>query len=191
MASYRQLIQANIALQQGGIIAYPTEAVYGYGCDPSNEDAVLSLLTLKNRPWQKGLILIAANLDQIAPLLAPLSQQQQQQLEASWPGPVTWLIPDEKQLVPRWVKGDHPSVAVRVTAHPTARRLCERWGGPIVSTSANRSGEAPCFTELVLRLRLSSLQAWQRPDVIVGGATLGFSKPSEIRDLISGELIRS
>lgn len=191
MASYQQMIQAQIALQQGGVIAYPTEAVYGYGCDPFNDSAVERLLAIKQRPWHKGLILIAADIAQLDFLLEPLTAQQIDTLSASWPGPYTWLIPDALQRVPRLVKGQHGSVAVRVSSHPTARALCELWGGPIVSTSANRSGEAPSYTELSLRARLQRLAVWYQPDAIVGGPTLGLDKPSEIRDLVSGDLIRS
>lgn len=190
MASFRQLIQAQITLAQGGVIAYPTEAVYGYGCDPFNQAAVERLLAIKARPWQKGLILIAANIDQLAPLLAPLTQEQQQLVASTWPGPVTWLIPDPQDLVPRVVKGEHGSVAVRVCGHPVARQLCESWGAPIVSTSANRSGEAPCYTELSMRQRLQKLPDWYQPDAFVGGATLGLDKPSVIRDLTTGDVIR-
>lgn len=143
MASFRQMTQAQITMAQGGVIAYPTEAVYGYGCDPFNEEAVERLLAIKERPWHKGLILIAADMDQLEPLLAPLTPEQLARLEDTWPGPNTWLIPDPEDLVPKIVKGVHGSVAVRVCGHPVARRLCEQWGGPIVSTSANRSGEPP------------------------------------------------
>ena len=191
MASYRQMIQAQLTLAEGGVIAYPTEAVYGYGCDPFNESAVVRLLDIKARPWQKGLILIAANMAQLAPLLAPLTVHQQQQLRDSWPGPVTWLIPDPGHWVPQWVKGEHDAVAVRVCGHPLARRLCEQWGGPIVSTSANRSGETPCYSELPLRLRLQRLPLCCQPDVIVGGATLGLQNPSVICDLSTGKIIRA
>ncbi|MDX1695183.1 MAG: Sua5/YciO/YrdC/YwlC family protein [Ketobacteraceae bacterium] len=191
MATFRQMIQAQITLSQGGVITYPTEAVYGYGCDPFSQDAVARLLAIKDRPWQKGLILIAANQEQLAPLLSDLTPEQQQQLDDTWPGPVTWLVPDPQDLVPRIVKGEHGSVAVRVCGHPLARRLCEQWGGPIVSTSANRSGEAPCYTELSLRQRLQHLPLWYQPDAIVGGPTLGLDKPSVIRDLITGDIIRA
>lgn len=195
MASYRQLTQAQLILQQGGVIAYPTEAVYGYGCDPDNPDAVERLLAIKHRPWQKGLILIAAGIDQIEPLFGPLNQDQQQLLLSSWSAasktPTTWLIPDPENLVPHWIRGRFDSVAIRISHHPVVKRLCNRWGGPLVSTSANMSGQPPVSNELGLRRRVQALPLWQQPDAIVSGETLGFSKPSEIRDLLTGEVIRS
>lgn len=191
MASYQQYAQAQHVLQCGGVIAYPTEAVYGYGCDPFNPDAVAHLLSIKQRPWQKGLILIASSTQQISPLLDPLSGEQRDMIESSWPGPVTWLLPDPLQWVPSGIKGQFSSVAVRVTDHPIAKSLCDRWGGPLVSTSANRSGEAPCYGELPFRLRLQKRDASEQPDYIVGGPTSGRTKPSEIRDLLSGDLVRA
>ena len=191
MASYGQYAQAHHVLQCGGVIAYPTEAVYGYGCDPFNAEAVEQLLAIKQRPWQKGLILIAANVQQIAPLLDALSEEQRHKVESSWPGPVTWLLPDPHHWVPSQIKGQFASVAVRVTNHPIAKKLCENWGGPLVSTSANRSGEEPCYGELPFRLRLQRRDASEQPDFIVGGPTSGRKKPSEIRDLLSGDVIRN
>ncbi|MCG8669891.1 MAG: Sua5/YciO/YrdC/YwlC family protein [Pseudomonadales bacterium] len=178
-------------MSTGGVIAYPTEAVYGYGCDPFDQQAVLRLLSIKKRPWQKGLILLAANVTQIEPLLSPLTDSQRKQVLSAWPGPVTWLLPDPHHWVPNWIKGQFSSVAVRVTDHPIAKQLCEDWGGPIVSTSANRSGEPPCYQELPLRLRLQKTPVVQRPDFIVGGPTSGLSKPSEIRDLKTGNIVRA
>ncbi|MCG8312818.1 MAG: Sua5/YciO/YrdC/YwlC family protein [Pseudomonadales bacterium] len=194
MASFRQLIQAQLAMQQGGIIAYPTEAVYGYGCDPYNPDAVERLLKIKQRPWQKGLILIAASVEQIEPLLGRLNEQQLGLLLSSWGvasnTPTTWLLPDPGNQVPRWIRGTFDSVAVRVSHHPIVKQLCERWGGPLVSTSANISGQPPVSNEWVLRRRLQAQGLRQQPDVIVSGKTSGFAKPSEIRDLLTEKVIR-
>lgn len=176
-------------LARGEVIAYPTESVYGYGCDPFNRTAVQRLLALKQRPEHKGLILVAANVDQIAPLLARLHQSQRDQLDVTWPGPVTWLIPDPDQVIPSWVKGDFDSVAVRVSAHPTVKALCEAWGGPLISTSANRSGQSPAKAPwpLLRARRLTGIGA----DYILPGQTQARAKPSEIRDLASGRIIRA
>jgi len=128
-------------IHAGEIIAYPTEAVYGLGCDPLNEEAVLKLLKLKNRSIDKGLILIASSLTQLEPYLQ-LTDTIVSRVQATWPGPVTWIIPAQP-WVPRWLTGKHGSLAVRVTAHPIARRLCEINELPIVSTSANTSSRPP------------------------------------------------
>src|SRR5688572_24130365 len=91
-------------LRQGGIVAYPTEGVWGLGCDPFNGAAVHKLLAIKQRPIEKGLILIAGSTTQIARLLNPLSSTQRKLLDESWPGPTTWLLPDAEQLIPSWIK---------------------------------------------------------------------------------------
>lgn len=186
MLSLRHRLGAVHALAKGGIIAYPTEAVWGLGCDPFNRAAVEKLLALKHRPRHKGLILVAADLHQIAPLLAGLKGSQRQQLQETWPGPVTWLMPDPMHWMPEWVKGDFETIAVRVSAHPVVKELCRAWGGPIVSTSANRSGEPALRSEWALR-RHPLLQV----DYLIPGTTQNRQKPSEIRDLNTGRVIRA
>ncbi|MVF14288.1 tRNA threonylcarbamoyladenosine biosynthesis protein RimN [Ketobacter sp. MCCC 1A13808] len=189
MLALRHRLGAVNALAQGEVIAYPTESVFGYGCDPFNPIAVQRLLTLKQRPVEKGLILVAANCQQIEPLLRSLSADQRHRLDADWPGPVTWLIPDPEQLIPAWIKGSFSSVAVRVSAHPLVQSLCQAWGGPIVSSSANQSGRPPAKSEYsLLRARR---QTGIGADYIVPGATQRRSKPSEIKDLQSGRIIRA
>ena len=126
------LIRAVRALRDGAVIAYPTEGVWGLGCDPFNRDAVEFLLALKRRPSEKGLILIAAESDMFAPLLDPLPASLRHQLDASWPGPNTWIVPDPDHLSPPWIRGRHNSLAVRVTAHPQAARLSRAFGGPLI-----------------------------------------------------------
>jgi len=186
MLSLRQRLRAVHALAQGGVIAYPTEAVWGLGCDPFNPAAVDRLLALKKRPRHKGLILVAADLHQISPLLEGVTSTQREQLNETWPGPVTWLMPDPLHWVPQWVKGDFETIAVRVSAHPVVRDLCLAWGGPIVSTSANRAGEPALRSEWAVR-RHPLLAV----DHVVPGTTQKRAKPSEIRDLQSGRVIRA
>ena len=128
-------------LNAGKVIAYPTEAVYGLGCDPLNKNAVLNLLNLKKRPVEKGLILIASSLSQLEPYLQ-LNSTIISKITSTWPGPVTWIIPSQP-WVPTWLTGKHNSLAVRVSAHPTVKLLCEQYGRPIVSTSANISTKPP------------------------------------------------
>lgn len=177
--------QACHALQTGGVIAYPTEAVYGLGCDPMNADSVHRLLAMKQRPVDKGLILVAANLQQLTPYLQPLSDEQIKQLQNSWPGPTTWIIPS-RLAVPVWIRGSHTSLAVRVSAHPVVQALCEAYGGPIISTSANRSGRPPAHS--VLELRRGFIV---QPDYVLNAPLGGADKPTEIRDLVSGKVVRS
>ncbi|MTI14191.1 threonylcarbamoyl-AMP synthase [Sansalvadorimonas verongulae] len=173
-------------IRGGGVIAYPTEAVWGLGCDPWNQKAVERILEIKRRPVEKGLILAASDQEQIAPLLEGLSQKQKKLLDDSWPGPVTWLIPDPNQWVPDWVRGQHNSVAVRVSAHPVVRELCESWGKPLVSTSANRAGEDALVEQVDVVAQLGD-----ELDCIIEGKTGDSTAPSRICDLVTGHILRS
>ncbi len=172
-------------LRAGGVVAYPTEAVYGLGCDPFNRQAALRLLAIKGRAIDKGLILIAASHDQLTPLLLPQSAETMAPVLASWPGPTTWLLPADPR-VPIWLSGGSGCVAVRVTAHSLAASLCERFRGPLVSTSANLSGRPPARTPLRARRALGN-----RVDYFLIGPTGGAARPTEIRDARDGRLLRS
>lgn len=182
----RQILQqACETLVAGGLIAYPTEAVWGLGCDPQNYSAVKRILALKGRSQDKGLILVAAGVIQLGKLLDGLNAQQRARIEASWPGPTTWLIPDPANLFPHWIKGKHPSVAIRVSAHPVVHALCEQFEKPIVSTSANAAGK----TAIRGRSELEA-QFGGSIDYVVSGNLGAAKQPSEIRDVLSGSLIR-
>ncbi len=179
-----QLRQAARCLNAGGVIAYPTEGVWGIGCDPLNGEAVTRVLKLKGRAAAKGLILIAAALEQLLPYLAPLAAGERARLEATWPGPVTWLIPAAPDTPP-WLSGEHATLAVRVTAHPPAAALCRAFGGALVSTSANPSGLPPAQSALAVRRYFGDAV-----DFILEGPLGGRKRPSEIRDFASGAVIR-
>ncbi|MGB3611799.1 MAG: Sua5/YciO/YrdC/YwlC family protein [Cellvibrio sp.] len=171
-------------MRLGGVIAYPTEAVWGLGCNPFDRQAVEFLLSLKQRPMHKGLILIAADIHQLEPFIHHLDDLQRQRLKNSWPGPVTWLVP-RNAFAPFWVTGDSPSIALRVTDHPLAAGLCRAFGAPIVSTSANPQGRPPARDTLTLRRYFGG-----QLDVIAPGKVGRREKPSEIRDLLTGEIRR-
>jgi L-threonylcarbamoyladenylate synthase len=179
------LRKARRILFDGGIVAYPTEAVYGLGCDPYNTKAVLRLLELKQRSWKKGLILIASHRHQLDPWLEPVGLSVEQQLEKTWPGPVTWLLPARPE-VPAWLRGEHSTLAVRVTAHPLAAALCDVFGGPIVSTSANLAGHRAARSALQLQRVLNG-----QIDYILHGDVGDQDKPTEIRDAESGRVVRA
>lgn len=177
--------QAAQSLRDGKVIAYPTEAVYGLGCDPGNEAAVRELLAMKGRPATAGLILIADKFDRFDPYILPLSEALRQRAWSRWPGPVTWLFP-RAHGVPDWLAGRHETIALRLTAHPVCRSLCAAFRGAIVSTSANPSLSEPARSaEQVEGYFASSLAG------IVEGALGVEEKPSEIRDLLSGAVIRA
>ena len=172
------------ALQQGEVIAYPTEAVFGLGCDPWNADAVIALLDLKRRSIEKGFILVASSFDQVEPLLEPLSEKAQASILPTWPGPVTWLCPARSD-VPRCLTGNHQTLAVRVSAHPVVKALCEVYEGPIVSTSANISNHPPARSANDV-----AIQFHKQVDVIVEGKCGDSDSPTVIRDAVTGEYIR-
>jgi L-threonylcarbamoyladenylate synthase len=184
-ASHWQLHAAPRWVAAGGVIAYPTEAVFGLGCDPGDRHAVECLLALKRRPAAKGLILIASGWNQLQPWLDRLLPAWHDRLRSSWPGPTTWLIPAAKHC-PHWLTGRHSTLAVRITAHPPARRLCQALDSAIVSTSANRSGQRPARAALEVRLRFGC-----QIDFVLPGRVGTLTRPTEIRDLASGTVVRN
>lgn len=181
----QQIQLACSAILQGGVIAYPTEAVWGLGCDPWNLQAVTRILELKNRPVEKGLILVAASVEQIRFLLSPLPEQLQLAALSHWPGPVTCVLPDVNQQIPEWVRGSHSSIAVRVSEHPVVKALCEAAGMPLVSTSCNPAGEEPARDAAQVGHYFKD-----QLDQVVPGALGGNRKPSRIIDIVSGKQLR-
>lgn len=173
------------ALKNGGVIAYPTEAVYGLGCDPQNTSAIKRILAIKQRASKKGLILIASRLQQLTPYLQELDQETLDRITPSWPGPVTWLLP-AKTHVSELLTGDHNTLAVRITAHPLAKKLCEQWDSALVSTSANISSEPAATTGVQVQSAFPD-----QLDYILDGAVGEQTKPTQIRDGHTGEIIRN
>lgn len=172
-------------LKEENVIAYPTEAVFGVGCDPDSETAVMRLLALKQRPVEKGLILIAADFEQLRPYVdeSALNAAQRESVFSRWPGPVTFVFP-AKPDTPAWLTGRFDSLAVRVTAHPLVVALCQRFGKPLVSTSANLTGLPPCRSAIDVR------EQFGQDFPVLEGDTGGRLNPSEIRDALTGDLIR-
>jgi len=174
-------------LHAGGVVAYPTEAVWGVGCDPFDQAAVLRLLALKQREVEKGLILVAANLQQFDGLLDwdVLPADRAEVVQASWPGPHTWIVPATGR-VPRWITGMHDGVAARVSAHAVVVALCEAFGGPLVSTSANPAGSPPPRDPEDFDPDL-----FARLDGVVDGHTGTLAAPTAIRDARDGRVLRA
>lgn len=180
-----QLSTAVTCLCDGGVIAYPTEAVWGLGCDPYSESAVQKILRLKARSIDKGLILVGSDIEQFEQLLSPLSADKRAMLQSSWPGPTTWLIEDYNQIIPNWIKGSFSSVAVRVSGHILVQQLCSSFGAPIVSTSLNPAGEAPALSSA------AALNYFANDiDLIVEGQLGSSRSPSRIISLDSNQIIR-
>ena len=171
-------------LRNGGVIAHATEGVFGLGCDPFNAQAFGRLLELKGRRIGKGVILIGAAFEQLRGLTLPLPADIMREVQSSWPGPHTWLLP-ARPAVPRWLTGEHRTVAVRVTSHPQAAALCSLFGAPLVSTSANYSGRPPARTRFGLGRALRN-----RLDYVLPGCVGGATGPSEVRDALTGAVVR-
>lgn len=177
---------AAAVLRRGGIVAYPTEAVWGLGCDPLDEAATLRLLALKQRAMDKGLILVAGTRQQFDAFIdwQALPAERRAQVSASWPGPHTWVVP-ATAAVPAWIRGDHAGVAVRVSAHPQVIALCAAFGGPIVSTSANVAGAPPPQTLAGLSVEIRA-----GVDAILSGKTGDLQRPTAIRNALTGTILR-
>ena len=183
MSREHRLRQAADILIAGGVIAYPTESVFGLGCDPMNASAVARIIEIKRRDPEAGFILLACDDSQLQPYLAA-DPDKIAGVSESWPGPVTWVMP-ASELTPDWITGNGATVAVRVTAHPLAAALCRAFGSAIVSTSANRSGRAAARSTLQVRRRFGSVL-----DYILPGETGKAGMPSEIRDARTGAILR-
>jgi len=171
-------------LREGKLIAYPTEAVYGLGCDPYNETAIHQLLELKGRRTQAGFVLIASRFSQLEPWITQLDAALIERAMQTWPGPVTWLFPRAAHVTD-YVAGAHPTIALRITAHQPSRELCEAFGSALISTSANPSTDQPARSAG----QVADYFGYRIAGILDG--ELGHAdKPSEIRDLVSGKIIR-
>jgi len=182
MVASQPIQRAARILRDGGIVAYPTEGVFGLGCLPDNLAAVSRILQMKERSPTMGLALIAADPAQLGHWTA--IPENSGPLNSSDENPVTWVVPATAN-VPAWIRGQHAGVAVRLTTHPIAHALCVATGSAIVSTSANVSGRPPARNAFVLRRCFGALV-----DYIVPGQCGPASGPSEIRELQSGKILR-
>lgn len=179
-----QLRLARRTIDAGGIVAYPTEGVWGLGCDPLNPKAVDRLLAIKHRDAGRGFILIGSHRDQLSPYLDPLPEAAEKNLAETWPGPVTWILPAAPDT-PGILTGGRSTIAARVSAHPLVRALCDTCEQALISTSANLSGHPAARSALAVRRRLG-----KAVDFILAGPLGGRSRPTEIRDAATGKIIR-
>ena len=170
-------------LVRGGLVAYPTESCYGLGCDPRNVRALKRLIRLKGRSAAKGMLLIADRFKRLAPFVGALSRAGLARMQRSWPGPVTWVVPASRRC-PALLTGGRPTVAVRVTAHPDAARLCRTLGMALVSTSANKSGRPAAQTAAECR-RIFGTRV-RTLDGRIGTRR----RPSTLIDLATGKILR-
>lgn len=182
MAGSQNIRHAVRVLRAGGIIAYPTEGVFGLGCLPENHSAVSEILAIKGRDQSRGLVLIVSDPEQVFEWID--LPHKELDLKSTSERPVSWIIPASENA-PVWISGDHDSVAVRLATHPVANALCTKADSAIVSTSANITGHAPARNSLLLRRQFDALV-----DYIVPGECGPARGPSEIRDYLTGEIVR-
>ena len=171
------------AILAGGVIACPTEAVYGLSCLPTHQLAVQKLIELKKRPLEKSFIIAAASISQLHGFVETETSPMIDEISASWPGPVTWILPAHSQ-VPAWLCGESNELAVRVTAHPVLSGLCSHCG-PLISTSANLSGVEPARSAEQVHQYFPGLL-----DYVLDGKLGASSRPSEIRHGRDGSILR-
>jgi len=184
VTGWLHVLRAARIIREGGIVAYPTEAVYGIGCLPRHEPALERIIAIKHRDAGKGMIVVAADASQLEGIAQLPSGDRGREISSSWPGPVTWIVPAAPGL-PALLTGGRTTIAVRVSNHPTVRQLCLDTGSALVSTSANRSGHRPARTALEARRAIG-----RDVDFVLAGAVGGERRPTEIRDGKTGRILR-
>ncbi len=182
-----ELEQAVSHLKQGEVIAYPTEAVWGLGCDPFQQSAFEKILTLKQRPIEKGVILLSDSIERVEPLLSNFDHAIRAQIIDSWQNQTeqqatTWLLPITDNI-PAWIYGQHDRVAIRVTQHHLCQQLCYYFDNFIVSSSANPAGQTPAKT-------LQQVMSYFPNTHVLAGELGKSTAPSRILDAVTGKIIR-
>lgn len=168
------------SLHAGQVIAYPTEGVWGLGCDPFNEEAISMLLKMKGRSENKGLILIGSNLKQFSAFIE-IDKYKDKLLE-KWPGPHTWLVPPRKNIS-KLIIGNNQNIALRLSSHKEVIELCEKFEGALISSSANKENSPTLESPKQIRDVFPGIS-------VLEGNLGGLNHPSKIQDLITGEVIR-
>jgi L-threonylcarbamoyladenylate synthase len=186
MKEQQLLSTLQLHFNNGLLIAYPTEAVFGLGCDPDNNDAIRNLLEVKNRPMEKGLILVASTYSQLLPYVkdSAIPMDKRTEIFSSWPGPITWLLPKSPSLSDL-ITGGSDLVAVRVSNHPVVRAICNELDKPIISTSANLAGHQPAKTAVQVKRQFAESV------LLIEGEVGVSSNPSSIKNSLTGEILRA
>jgi L-threonylcarbamoyladenylate synthase len=181
----RAVHTATLVLQQGGVIAFPTETSYGLGCDPRNRAALDTISSIKGREPSKTFPLVACDLQQVktAFFLSPAATKL---AEAHWPGALTILVPPINAMrssVEHVLQND--MAAVRVSSHPFVQAVTRAFGFPITATSANKAGMPPCRSAEDVFHTFEQQNPAQQPHLILDGGMLNESRPSTIVQVYS------
>lgn len=178
-----QLKKIQLHLKKGGVIAYPTESCYGFGCDPFNIKAIQKIINIKHRSSAKGLIVIAGKISELNHLIQPISTNDKQELSQYWPGPYSIILPTTSHT-PKMLTGTHNSLAVRITKHQQVRTITRHLNYAIVSTSANKSGKQSIKTYRECVQQFGSLV------MVIKGLTSFAKKPSTIINWQTKQVVR-
>lgn len=177
----QSLIKEAIAiLKAGGLVAMPTETVYGLGADATNEEALRKIFQAKQRPMDHPLIVHLSNYEQIQDWVSFVSPAAERLAKAFWPGPLTLILP-KAQHVLDIVTGHQQTVGIRIPSHPVAQALLKGFGGGIAAPSANRFGRISPTTAAAVREELG-----EAVDLILEGGACEIGLESTIVD-VSGE----
>jgi len=179
-ADAENIAAAAKAIRDGGLIAFPTETVYGLGCDATNDQAVAKVFAAKNRPKFNPLIVHVAD-RAAAGAVVEFNAAADKLAAAFWPGALTLVLPGGEGNVPDTLRGPEGGVAVRWTSHRGAARLVATMGSPLTSTSANRTGE-PAARDAVAIAGLFKAEADRGELLVLDAGTLGASAPSTVVD---------
>ncbi|MBI4339288.1 MAG: threonylcarbamoyl-AMP synthase [Chloroflexi bacterium] len=170
-------------LQRGGVVAFPTDTLYGLGADFASSDAVQRVLAIKGRPQHMGVPLLLADANQLAQVAGKLPERAWVLARRFWPGALTLVVP-RSAAVSDPVTGGRSTVAVRVPDHPVPRALAWGLGRPITGTSANRTGHPVPATAGEVRQQLGDTL-----DMVIDGGPSPLGRASTILD-VSGSVLR-
>lgn len=176
------LKQAADILRAGGTVVYPTETAYALGADPRNPEAVKKVFAIKGRDDGKPMGLVASSLLQVEALCI-LNDTERELASPFWPGALSMVLALRTDLSPEWYKGLALTAArlgtmsIRVSSHPSARRLAELLGYPIIATSANHTGGGECYSAEEVQTQLAD---GQQPDLLLEGGILDRVQPSTV-----------
>jgi L-threonylcarbamoyladenylate synthase len=177
--------QAVAVLKRGGACVFPTDTLYGLGCNALDPHAVGKVFDIKHRSYMKALPMLVRDLSWARELVY-LTPEHERIIEQFWPGKVTFILP-RRPIVPAMVCGGGQTLGIRAPGHPIVQTLLRHFGYPLVGTSANLSGDEALHDPAVIAQAFEV--ASPQPDLLMDGGVLPQSQPSTVVDL-SGRMPR-